>query len=355
MREKSIILAYAMLLILLITAPISSASASDKPMRLDVPNIRQIWEPWKNQKLGFGERDIENAGCALTSFSMLLRYYGVDTDPARLNTWLKENGGFLNKENIIWSKASEISGGAVKLIDIINFKDKADLKRIDTEIDNGYPVIAKMDFQNTAHYVLICGYDGGTYYLNDPWSEDPAQTINEVYEPKGEPENAIKGIIVLRTNKPTPVKVPVVKLCTIFKEKPTEILNPMVIPNIELRINDPHMTVNGVKKEVDIGKTTSPLIVNGKTLVPARALLEEMGGSVDWDADSKKITVNVQKRTIEMWVDRKTTYINGWEYYPLEVEPKIINERVMVPLRYVAEILGCKVDWDASTKTISIR
>ncbi|HPB34327.1 MAG TPA: copper amine oxidase N-terminal domain-containing protein, partial [Caldisericia bacterium] len=52
---------------------------------------------------------------------------------------------------------------------------------------------------------------------------------------------------------------------------------------IILQINNKYMTVNGVKKEIDPGRGTVPVIIKGRSLVPIRAIIEELGGTVDWD------------------------------------------------------------------------
>jgi hypothetical protein len=50
------------------------------------------------------------------------------------------------------------------------------------------------------------------------------------------------------------------------------------------------MTVNGVKKEIDPGRGTVPVIVKGRTLVPIRAIIEELGGTIGWDGNERKVT-----------------------------------------------------------------
>jgi len=122
---------------------------------------------------------------------------------------------------------------------------------------------------------------------------------------------------------------------------------------IVLRINDPYMTVNGVKKEIDPGRGTVPVIVKGRTLVPIRAIIEEMGGSISWDGTERKVTITLKNTKIELWIDKKSALVNG-ATKELDVEPQIINSRTMIPLRFVTENLGCNVQWDGDTKTITI-
>ena len=111
---------------------------------------------------------------------------------------------------------------------------------------------------------------------------------------------------------------------------------------IVLRINDPYMTVNGVKKEIDPGRGTVPVIVKGRTLVPIRAIIEEMGGSISWDEIERKVTITLKNTKIELWIDKKSALVNG-ATKELDVEPQIINSRTMIPLRFVTENLGCSV------------
>ena len=58
-----------------------------------------------------------------------------------------------------------------------------------------------------------------------------------------------------------------------------------------LKINNPIMTVNGIEKEIDSGISTSPVIINGRTLLPIRAVIEEIGGTVNWNEEKQVITL----------------------------------------------------------------
>ncbi len=122
---------------------------------------------------------------------------------------------------------------------------------------------------------------------------------------------------------------------------------------IILQINNPYMTVNGVKKEIDPGRGTVPVIVKGRTLVPIRAIIEEMDGIIEWDGNERKVTISLKETKIELWIDKKSARVNG-TLKELDVPPQIINGRTMLPLRFVTEELGCTVEWDGNTKTITI-
>ena len=334
--------------------PLSPARVrAEGPMRLDVPFFRQIWEPWGKQNLGFSNDVIENNGCALTSLAMVFKYYGVDTDPGRLNDWLKENNGYMGTSSIMWSKAVELSGGNIKYLGMENYQGTADIEKINWMLDSGCPVIARMNYKGTNHYVVISGRSDFTYYINDPWYENPARTINESYEPYNYPAASIKGIVLLTSDNPRPPRVPVTRVESIFKEGSYALVHPMKNPEILLQIGNAYMTVNGVKKEIDPGRGTKPILYKDRTLLPIRAVMEEMGGKLTWDDKNQKITIEVQGRTVELWIGKRTAFVNGWEFV-LDAEPQMVNDRTMIPLRFITEKLGCKIAWDEATSKITI-
>ena len=350
-----------LILTALIYIPAARISAADEPFRLDVPSFRQIWEPWVNQKVGFSDMSFEMGGCAATSLSMVLRYYGVDTDPGRLNNWLKENNGFSYGATIVWSIAAK-AGSGVYLEGIWNYNGDADLNYIRAQIDSGYPVIARMGYKGTDHYVVICGYYGNTFYLNDPWYENPGHTMDTVvklgdidvyYDNYQNPSVAIKGIVVYKTTGSTPPKIPVITIASMFSDYPVRNIQPLKTPVIEMKIGDPYMYVNGTKKIMDPDEGASPQIIQDRTLVPVRAIIEEMGGSITWDGRNRKVVIDLQNRTLELWIGAKTAYNNKY-YFEFDVTPQIINNRTFIPVRFVAEQLGSIVSWDPATQKIRI-
>jgi len=127
---------------------------------------------------------------------------------------------------------------------------------------------------------------------------------------------------------------------------------------ILLQIGNSYMTINGVSQEIDPGRGTKPVIKNNRTLVPIRAIVEALGGTVGWDGTEKKVTVTLGSTTIELWIGKNTARVNGVSK-PIDstnpkVVPEIINDRTMLPLRFVTENLGCQVQWDDTTQTITI-
>ena len=129
---------------------------------------------------------------------------------------------------------------------------------------------------------------------------------------------------------------------------------------ITLQPNNPMMTVNGIQQEIDPGRGTKPVIIVkwSRTVVPIRAIVEALGGTIEWDGTERKVTINFNGTIIELWIDKPQARVNGemkWiDPNNHDVKPIIINSRTMLPLRFVAENLGCTVQWDAATRTITI-
>ena len=107
--------------------------------------------------------------------------------------------------------------------------------------------------------------------------------------------------------------------------------------------------LNGDKMNFD----EPPYIENGTTRVPMRAIFEGLGAEVDWNSNEKTVTAKKDGVEIKLTIGDDTALVDGKEN-KLLVPAEIKNSRTMVPLRFVSESLGAKVDWDGTTKTITI-
>jgi len=54
-----------------------------------------------------------------------------------------------------------------------------------------------------------------------------------------------------------------------------------------------------------------PIIKNGRTLLPIRAIIEALGGTVEWNASEKKVTVSLEQNTIELWIGNLKQQLMG--------------------------------------------
>lgn len=118
---------------------------------------------------------------------------------------------------------------------------------------------------------------------------------------------------------------------------------------IMLKLDNPYMSVDGISQEVDPGRGTSPLIIAGRTMVPIRAVVEAMGGTVEWEDSTKKITLKARGNVVVMWLGKIDIMVNG-NSVKMDIAPSTKNGRTFVPVRFAAENLKCKVDWINSTR-----
>src|SRR5664280_2671528 len=123
---------------------------------------------------------------------------------------------------------------------------------------------------------------------------------------------------------------------------------------LDLHIRKSTFTINGTSKTLD----SPPVIKNGRTLVPIRAIIEALGGTVGGDATTKKATVTLGKKIIALWIGKDTATVNSVSTLIDSTNPKvvplIISGKTMLPLRFVTENLGATVGWDQNTQTITI-
>jgi len=98
-----------------------------------------------------------------------------------------------------------------------------------------------------------------------------------------------------------------------------------------------------------------PIIVDGRTLVPLRAIFEAMGATVEWNESTKTATgYGKLGYNVTVTEGSDTAYIDGFPYR-LDVPVKNYNGRLLAPARFVAEAFGGYVSWDAETKTVKIQ
>ena len=101
----------------------------------------------------------------------------------------------------------------------------------------------------------------------------------------------------------------------------------------------------------------APVIKNDRTLVPIRAVAEALGYSVSWDAPNKCVTMSKPGFDIQVMIGSTsiTTYYNGQPQYGyMDVVAEIIQNRTFIPLRAVAEAMGCEVSWDGTERSVYI-
>lgn len=98
---------------------------------------------------------------------------------------------------------------------------------------------------------------------------------------------------------------------------------------------------------------SAPVIKSGILLAPLRGFLEAIGADVNYQSDTGNVRINIYGTTVEMKNGTRYVYVDGQE----KVLPRplpIINGRIMIPLRSVAEKMGSTVVWNKAQRTVYI-
>ncbi|MBE6113163.1 MAG: hypothetical protein E7195_09195 [Peptococcaceae bacterium] len=111
---------------------------------------------------------------------------------------------------------------------------------------------------------------------------------------------------------------------------------------IVMQINNKNILVNGKTMVNDV----APVIVADRTLVPIRVVTELLGGSAHWDNATRTVTLNIDGKVLSMTIGR--------EILGFGTSAVIMNDRTYVPVRYVMEKLGADVEWINATRQIII-
>ncbi|SFK90937.1 N-acetylmuramoyl-L-alanine amidase [Paenibacillus sp. 1_12] len=96
----------------------------------------------------------------------------------------------------------------------------------------------------------------------------------------------------------------------------------------------------------------APLInKDNKVMVPVRIIAESLGSKVLWEEKIRKVTVNKSNISIQMFIDKKEVLVNN-KAVQLDTAPSIVEGNAMLPVRFISEQLGIKVTWDDLTRSV---
>jgi hypothetical protein len=120
-------------------------------------------------------------------------------------------------------------------------------------------------------------------------------------------------------------------------------------------IGKSNYNINGAASVMDV----SPIIKEERTLLPIRFVTEAIGANIEWFDTEKKVLISQGDKSIELWIGKNQAKINGQSIAidpdNAAVMPMIINGRTMMPLRFIAENLGCEVEWVGQNNQVIIR
>lgn len=98
---------------------------------------------------------------------------------------------------------------------------------------------------------------------------------------------------------------------------------------------------------------TPPVIKGGRTLIPVRAITEGFGAELVYDKESQVVTITKGDTVIELTLGSMVAVVNG-EEVQMDTKANIVNSRTYVPLRFVLETFKLSVEWDEDTETVEI-
>ena len=102
----------------------------------------------------------------------------------------------------------------------------------------------------------------------------------------------------------------------------------------------------------EISFDVEPEIINNRVMVPMRAVFEAFGAKVKWSNAEKKVTAKKKSKTVEMTIG-STEMTKNDETYEFDTAPVIIDGRTLVPIRAIGEMLGVDVEWEPEEKIAS--
>ena len=97
----------------------------------------------------------------------------------------------------------------------------------------------------------------------------------------------------------------------------------------------------------------NPIIVEGRTLVPLRAIFEALGATVSWDDSTKTAGGTLGAKSVSLQINNTVAKVDGKDV-TLDVPAQIVNSRTLVPVRFISESLGANVGWNGETRTVTV-
>lgn len=159
-------------------------------------------------------------------------------------------------------------------------------------------------------------------------------------------ENFSKGLVVLKVvAKSVESGLTSEKsVAFIYNPKPKQII-------LEVFVGSPIAYKNGEQMVLDTPPFIDPK--TNRTLVPVRFISESLNAKVEWNSIDKTVSISLGNTSIKLQIGSDKALIDG-RVLNLDQPPIILNGRTMVPLRFISEAFGAKVEWDSLNKKITI-
>jgi hypothetical protein len=137
------------------------------------------------------------------------------------------------------------------------------------------------------------------------------------------------------------------------KAQPIIITDPITKVTLVFTLDKSTVVMNGVTVPME----TAPVIENGRTILPVRYIATPLGAQVLWDAKEQKVTL-IGSKKVELWIGKPMARVDGTDVLidPAnpKVTPRISGGRTMLPLRFISEVFGATILYDAKLRTVTV-
>lgn len=119
--------------------------------------------------------------------------------------------------------------------------------------------------------------------------------------------------------------------------------------SVHMQLGSSKATINNVRYILE----QPPLVVNGRSMVPLRFFTEALGASITWNAADRSVHVENAEVSAILYINNRKATVND-KVVTMDAAPMIFSGRTLVPVKFISEVLGYKVEWLESSKTIII-
>lgn len=235
-------------------------------------------------------------------------------------------------------------------------------EEIKTALKNGMPVLVAYDVEGSMYNPDKNGYvkypQKGKYYGSHcmvivGWTSDDHWIVLNSW---GSGENGSGALYIdFREIRTTTISlsdniVPIKNKCGVIE---------LTIGNKIATIADTIENLSNPQKRKEIILEVAPYIKNDRTFIPVRFVADALGASVEWDAETGTATLRSEENIIKLTTNDKWMQVSDykpivWRKFKMDTAPHIVNNRMFVPIRYIAENLNCDIQWNGKTSTALI-
>lgn len=119
---------------------------------------------------------------------------------------------------------------------------------------------------------------------------------------------------------------------------------------IVLKINDPNIIIDDEIVVSDM----NPIVLDDRTMIPIRLISEALGASVEWIGETLTVIIRSEEAEIVLTIGNTHYTIDGVDK-EMDTEPMVLNDRTLVPIRFISEALNCEVEWDQDNLEVTIK